>query len=145
MDDATCKFTSDPQLLFQHPYPATKIMFMPDREGAQPDLLATTGAVLTSGTVWREPQMCHVIAAMQHPSAAYSTQKEARLTLVARVPRFVNMHRGFPPYLAAEGEWNASHQVAKQCVLSCFCCVPFPYCHLLMTGAANMQPEYNGH
>lgn len=46
VDDATCKFTSDPQLLFQHPYPATKIMFMPDREGAQPDLLATTGAPL---------------------------------------------------------------------------------------------------
>ncbi len=46
VDDATCKFTSDPQLLFQHPYPATKIMFMPDREGAQPDLLATTGAYL---------------------------------------------------------------------------------------------------
>ena len=49
VDDATCKFTSDPQLLFQHPYPATKIMFMPDREGAQPDLLATTGTLLGSG------------------------------------------------------------------------------------------------
>ncbi|CAL5224078.1 g6704 [Coccomyxa viridis] len=46
LDDTTCKFTSDPQLLFQHPYPATKIMFMPDREGAQPDLLATTGDYL---------------------------------------------------------------------------------------------------
>ncbi len=46
VDDASCKFVSDPQLAFQHPYPATKIMFMPDKEGAQPDLLATTGDYL---------------------------------------------------------------------------------------------------
>jgi WD repeat-containing protein 68 len=46
VDDASCKFASDPQLAFQHPYPATKIMFMPDKEGAQPDLLATTGDYL---------------------------------------------------------------------------------------------------
>ncbi|EIE18030.1 WD40 repeat-like protein [Coccomyxa subellipsoidea C-169] len=46
LDDATCKFTSDAQLAFQHPYPPTKIMFMPDKEGAQPDLLATTGDYL---------------------------------------------------------------------------------------------------
>ena len=46
MDDATCKFAADEALAFQHPYPATKIMFMPDKEGAQPDLLATTGDFL---------------------------------------------------------------------------------------------------
>lgn len=46
VDDASCKFTSDGQLAFQHPYPPTKIMFMPDKEGAQPDLLATTGDYL---------------------------------------------------------------------------------------------------
>ena len=46
MDDATFKFTADAQQTFQHPYPATKIMFMPDKEGAQPDLLATTGDYL---------------------------------------------------------------------------------------------------
>ena len=46
VDDTTCKFTSDAQLAFQHPYPPTKIMFMPDKEGAQPDLLATTGDYL---------------------------------------------------------------------------------------------------
>ena len=46
VDDATCKFAADGALAFQHPYPATKIMFMPDKEGAQPDLLATTGDFL---------------------------------------------------------------------------------------------------
>lgn len=31
---------------FEHPYPATKIMWIPDQNGARPDLLATTGDYL---------------------------------------------------------------------------------------------------
>ena len=31
---------------FEHPYPATKIMWIPDQNGAKPDLLATTGDYL---------------------------------------------------------------------------------------------------
>lgn len=50
VDDETGKFSSDPKLTFQHPYPPTKIMFMPDKEGAQPDLLATTGDYLR---IWK--------------------------------------------------------------------------------------------
>ena len=46
MDDETGKFSSDSQLQFQHPYPATKIMFIPDKEGNCPDLVATTGDYL---------------------------------------------------------------------------------------------------
>ena len=46
MDDETGKFSSDPKLTFQHPYPPTKIMFIPDKEGSRPDLLATTGDFL---------------------------------------------------------------------------------------------------
>ena len=50
VDDETGKFSSDPKLTFQHPYPPTKIMFVPDKEGAQPDLLATTGDYLR---IWK--------------------------------------------------------------------------------------------
>lgn len=46
MDDENGKFISDPNLRFLHPYPATKIMFIPDKEGARPDLLASTGDFL---------------------------------------------------------------------------------------------------
>lgn len=46
MNDETGKFSSDSQLQFQHPYPATKIMFIPDKEGNCPDLVATTGDYL---------------------------------------------------------------------------------------------------
>ena len=46
MDDETGKFSSDAKLSFAHPYPPTKLMFIPDREGAHPDLLATTGDYL---------------------------------------------------------------------------------------------------
>jgi len=50
VDDETGKFSSDPKLTFQHPYPPTKIMFIPDKEGNSPDLLATTGDFLR---IWR--------------------------------------------------------------------------------------------
>ena len=46
MDDETGKFSSDSQLQFQHPYPPTKIMFIPDKECNCPDLVATTGDYL---------------------------------------------------------------------------------------------------
>lgn len=46
MDDETGKFSSDPRLCFAHPFPATKIMFMPDKESNRPDLLATTADYL---------------------------------------------------------------------------------------------------
>ena len=46
MDDDTGKFSSDPQLRFKHPYPATKLMFIPDKECVHPDLIATTGDYL---------------------------------------------------------------------------------------------------
>ena len=46
VDDETGKFLSDPQLKFAHPYPATKIMFIPDKECVHPDLIATTGDYL---------------------------------------------------------------------------------------------------
>ncbi len=50
MDDESGNFVSDPKLTFSHPYPPTKLMFIPDKEGSKPDLLATTGDHLR---VWR--------------------------------------------------------------------------------------------
>ena len=46
VDDETGKFSSDMRLCFAHPFPATKIMFMPDKESNRPDLLATTADYL---------------------------------------------------------------------------------------------------
>jgi WD repeat-containing protein 68 len=46
LDDETGKFSSDMRLCFAHPFPATKIMFMPDKESNRPDLLATTADYL---------------------------------------------------------------------------------------------------
>lgn len=46
LDEKTGDFKSDPQLSFDHPYPPTKIMFVPDKECQKPDLLATTGDFL---------------------------------------------------------------------------------------------------
>jgi WD repeat-containing protein 68 len=43
LDDDSGKFYADPKLAFDHPYPATKIMFIPDKESEKPDLMATTG------------------------------------------------------------------------------------------------------
>ena len=50
VDDEAGRFVAEPQLTFQHPYPPTKIMFVPDKEGSRPDLLATTGDFLR---VWQ--------------------------------------------------------------------------------------------
>eukprot|EP00250_Pteridium_aquilinum_P003193 c13513_g1_i1 orf=193-1215(-) len=46
LDERTGAFKSDPKLSFEHPYPPTKIMFIPDKECQKPDLLATTGDFL---------------------------------------------------------------------------------------------------
>jgi WD repeat-containing protein 68 len=46
LDEKTGDFKSDPKLSFEHPYPPTKIMFIPDKECQKPDLLATTGDFL---------------------------------------------------------------------------------------------------
>ncbi|KAG0557477.1 hypothetical protein M758_11G129700 [Ceratodon purpureus] len=43
LDDDSGKFHANPRLAFDHPYPATKIMFIPDMEGEKLDLMATTG------------------------------------------------------------------------------------------------------
>eukprot|EP00899_Mesostigma_viride_P008992 jgi/Mesvir1/18094/Mv09395-RA.1 len=40
------QFRADPNLSFPHPYPTTKIIFIPDKECTKPDLLATTGDYL---------------------------------------------------------------------------------------------------
>jgi len=46
LDEESGEFKSDPRLAFDHPYPTTKIMFVPDKECQRPDLLATTGDYL---------------------------------------------------------------------------------------------------
>ena len=46
LDDKTGEFKSDPNLSFDHPYPPTKIMFIPDKDCQKPDLLATTADIL---------------------------------------------------------------------------------------------------
>ena len=46
LDDETGEFKADPLLSFDHPYPPTKLMFIPDKECQKPDLLATTGDYL---------------------------------------------------------------------------------------------------
>ncbi|XP_076471078.1 DDB1- and CUL4-associated factor 7-like [Babylonia areolata] len=48
LDEATGEFT--PKSTFDHPYPTTKIMWIPDPNGALPDLMATSGDYLR---VWR--------------------------------------------------------------------------------------------
>ena len=44
MNDETGKFENNHH--FAHPYPATKVMFIPDKDCSRPDLLATTGDYL---------------------------------------------------------------------------------------------------
>ena len=59
VDDETGKFSSDPKLTFKHPYPPTKIMFIPDKEGSRPDLLATTGDFLRIWQVGEDSVQMH--------------------------------------------------------------------------------------
>lgn len=46
MDEAREQFQADPRLSFVHPFPATKLMFLPVKDPNQPDLLATTSDFL---------------------------------------------------------------------------------------------------
>lgn len=41
---------------FDHPYPTTKIMWIPDTKGVYPDLLATSGDYLR---IWRVTGICN--------------------------------------------------------------------------------------
>eukprot|EP00955_Chlamydomonas_euryale_P016581 177381-Chlamydomonas_euryale.AAC.8 len=50
VDEERGQFSANPALKFKHDYPPTKLMFMPDKEGSQPDLLASTGEYLR---IWR--------------------------------------------------------------------------------------------
>lgn len=50
VEEETSKLLSVPHLTFSHPYPPTKIMFLPDKETARPDLVATSGDYLR---IWR--------------------------------------------------------------------------------------------
>ncbi|KAK9117771.1 hypothetical protein Sjap_016718 [Stephania japonica] len=52
LDDSTGEIRSDPALSFDHPYTATKAMFIPDRDCQRPDLLATSADFLR---IWRIP------------------------------------------------------------------------------------------
>lgn len=46
MDESREEFVADPRLSFSHPFPPTKLSFLPVRDPAQPDLLATSSDVL---------------------------------------------------------------------------------------------------
>ncbi|EFJ29542.1 hypothetical protein SELMODRAFT_146202 [Selaginella moellendorffii] len=46
LDDEKNKFVADSRLCFEHPYPTTKLMFIPDKECQRPDLVATSGDFL---------------------------------------------------------------------------------------------------
>ncbi|KAJ3675828.1 hypothetical protein LUZ60_004870 [Juncus effusus] len=46
LDDSTGEIKSDPSLSFEHPYPPTKAIFVPDRDCLRPDLLATSADFL---------------------------------------------------------------------------------------------------
>lgn len=50
VDNEEGVFRTNPALSFAHPYPATKVMFVPDREAQHPDLMASTSDILR---VWR--------------------------------------------------------------------------------------------
>ncbi|GMP29921.1 hypothetical protein CsSME_00004831 [Camellia sinensis var. sinensis] len=50
LDDSNGEIRSDPNLSFEHPYPPTKAIFIPDKECQKPDLLATSSDFLR---VWR--------------------------------------------------------------------------------------------
>ncbi|KAG6787178.1 hypothetical protein POTOM_008812 [Populus tomentosa] len=50
LDESNGEIRSDPNLSFEHPYPPTKTIFIPDKECQKPDLLATSSDFLR---VWR--------------------------------------------------------------------------------------------
>ncbi|CAN6990744.1 unnamed protein product [Brassica rapa subsp. trilocularis] len=50
LDESNGEIRSDPNLAFEHPYPHTKTIFIPDKECQRPDLLATSSDFLH---LWR--------------------------------------------------------------------------------------------
>lgn len=50
LDDSTGEIRADPNLSFDHPYPATKAAFVPDKDCQRADLLATSSDFLR---IWR--------------------------------------------------------------------------------------------
>lgn len=46
LDESTGEFRPDPDLSFDHPYPPTKLVFVPDKECQRPDLLASASDFL---------------------------------------------------------------------------------------------------
>ena len=54
VDDECGRFICDHRLTFTHPFPATKIMFLPSKETNHPDLMATTGDYLRIWLVQEE-------------------------------------------------------------------------------------------
>ena len=50
MDEDGAGLRANPRQAFAHPYPPTKIQFVPDPDGTRPDLLATAGDYLR---IWR--------------------------------------------------------------------------------------------
>ena len=50
VDDEQRRFVADPKLCVSHPYPPTKLAFIPDKDGCRPDLLASSGDHLR---IWR--------------------------------------------------------------------------------------------
>lgn len=64
---------------FDHPYPTTKLMWIPDTKGVYPDLLATSGDYLR---VWRVSRclmgLCRVSCSQQHGLTENGPGLEAR-------------------------------------------------------------------
>lgn len=50
LDETRGVLRADPALSFSHPYPPTKLAFIPDKDGTRPDLLASSGDFLR---LWR--------------------------------------------------------------------------------------------
>ncbi|CAN6445351.1 unnamed protein product [Victoria cruziana] len=46
LEPTSGEFVFDPRLVFDHPYPPTKLMFIPDKDCLKPDLLSTSGDFL---------------------------------------------------------------------------------------------------
>ncbi|KAL4423317.1 hypothetical protein ABPG77_006112 [Micractinium sp. CCAP 211/92] len=55
LDEQRGAVHSNPALAFQHPYPPTKVAFIPDKDGTRPDLLATSGDFLRLWRISEEP------------------------------------------------------------------------------------------
>lgn len=52
-DKEMSEINCDPKLVFDHPYPATKVMFIPDKECKKIDILATIGSTWHFLGLWR--------------------------------------------------------------------------------------------